>query len=69
MPHKRSQTIGYIRVSPRDQDSEKNKADILMLAHRRGLGQVQFIEEQASGKHPWRKRKIARLLAIIEAKL
>ena len=65
MPRKRSQTIGYLRVSTRDQNSEKNKADILMLAHRHGLGQVQFVEEQASGKLPWRKRQIANVLETL----
>ncbi|PON13922.1 resolvase [Candidatus Entotheonella serta] len=65
MPRKHSQTIGYLRVSTRDQDSEKNKDDILMLAHRQGLGPVQFVEEQASGKLPWHKRQIANVLETL----
>jgi Resolvase, N terminal domain. len=54
-----AQTIGYLRVSTADQDLEKNKADILALANHHNLGQVKFIEEKASGKISWRKRKIA----------
>lgn len=55
-------TIGYLRISTADQNLEKNKADILSFANTRNLGRVQFIEEQASGKMPWRKRKIAEIL-------
>ena len=55
-------TIAYLRVSTIDQDLEKNKADILKLANSLELGQVHFIEEKASGKITWRKRKIADVL-------
>ena len=54
--------IGYLRVSTDAQDLEKNRADILMLANKEGLGRVQFVEEKVSGKTPWRKRKIADVL-------
>jgi DNA invertase Pin-like site-specific DNA recombinase len=59
MPRK---TIGYLRVSTIDQDLEKNKADILFLANNKDLGKVVFVEEKASGKISWRKRKIATVL-------
>lgn len=59
MPRK---TIGYLRVSTLDQDLEKNKADILFLANNKDLGKVVFVEEKASGKISWRKRKIASVL-------
>ena len=49
-------TIAYLRVSTIDQDIEKNKAEILRLANDKDLGQVNFIEEKASGKISWRKR-------------
>lgn len=55
-------TIGYLRVSTNAQDLEKNRADILMLANKEGLGRVHFVEEKVSGKTPWRKRKIADVL-------
>ena len=39
-------TIGFIRVSTLDQDTEKNKLDILQFANTRKLGNVEFIEEK-----------------------
>ncbi len=56
------QTFAYLRVSKLDQDLEKNKADILKLAHDTHLGYVQFIEEKISGNVTWRKRQIAAIL-------
>jgi DNA invertase Pin-like site-specific DNA recombinase len=56
------QTFAYLRVSKVDQDLEKNKMDILKLAHEQRLGQVEFIEEKVSGKVSWRKRQIAQVL-------
>lgn len=51
-------TFSYLRVSTIDQDIEKNKADILKLAHDKQLGNVEFVEEKVSGKVNWKKRKI-----------
>ncbi|CAC5844696.1 hypothetical protein [uncultured Gammaproteobacteria bacterium] len=42
-------TTAYLRISTIDQDIEKNKADILKLAHEKQLGSVHFIEEKISG--------------------
>lgn len=56
------QTYAYLRVSKADQDLEKNKTDILKLAHEQKLGQVEFVEEKVSGKVSWRKRQIAQVL-------
>jgi DNA invertase Pin-like site-specific DNA recombinase len=61
-------TIGYLRVSTGVQDLDKNKADILRLANQEDLGRVQFVEEKASGKVTWRKRRIADLLETLQAK-
>lgn len=58
--------MGYLRVSTGEQELEKNKADILRLANSHDLGKVHFIEEQVSGKVPWRKRKIAYLLDSLQ---
>jgi len=55
-------TTAYLRVSTIDQDLEKNKADILLLANKLELGQVRWVEEKVSGTVPWRKRKIADIL-------
>lgn len=62
MAEKHTKTIGYLRVSTNDQDLGKNKADILLLANEKHLGQVLFIEETASGKISWRKRQIANVI-------
>lgn len=58
----KGQTFAYLRVSKLDQDMEKNKMDILKLAHAEQLGHVQFVEEKISGKVSWRKRQIANIL-------
>ena len=51
-------TTAYLRISTIDQDIEKNKADILKLAHEKQLGNVTFVEERISGTISWKKRKI-----------
>lgn len=56
-------TVGYIRVSTEDQCTEKNKADILMFAHKNGLGTVKFVEEKVSGKKSWKDRKICSVIS------
>jgi DNA invertase Pin-like site-specific DNA recombinase len=54
---------GYLRVSTIDQDTEKNKADILSFANSKGfLGQVEFVEEKISGLKSWKKRKLKDLV-------
>src|SRR6266853_3521007 len=63
-PHPR--TTAYLRVSTNDQDVEKNKADILLLAHRYALGHVHFVAETVSGRVPWRRRKIAQVLEDLQ---
>jgi DNA invertase Pin-like site-specific DNA recombinase len=62
MESKSFKTIAYLRVSTIDQDIEKNKASILHLANNKDLGKVYFVEEKASGKTPWRKRRIATII-------
>jgi DNA invertase Pin-like site-specific DNA recombinase len=48
-----------LRVSTSDQDLEKDKAGVLLLANGKGFGQVEFVEEKVSGyKTKWRDRKI-----------
>ena len=55
-------TIAYLRVSTLDQDIEKNKANILHFANHHDLGKAHFVEEIASGRTPWRARRIAQVL-------
>ena len=60
-------TVAYLRVSTLDQDIEKNQADILRFAHQHDLGKVHFVEEVASGRTPWRERRIAAVLEELQA--
>jgi DNA invertase Pin-like site-specific DNA recombinase len=67
MMHSTPRTVAYLRVSTQDQDVEKNKADILMLANCRDFGQVYFVEETVSGRVSWRQRQIAQILDDLQA--
>ena len=51
-------TIAYLRVSTIDQDTDKNKAEILKFANDKDFGKVIFVEEKVSGKKSWKDRKI-----------
>jgi DNA invertase Pin-like site-specific DNA recombinase len=60
--------VGYLRVSTVDQDTEKNKADVLKFANTKGfLGQVEFVEEKISGMKSWKKRKLKDLVDSMTA--
>lgn len=67
MIKKSARTTAYLRVSTHDQDIAKNKADILMLANQKNLGQVRFVEETVSGQVAWRRRRIAQVLDDLKA--
>ncbi len=67
MTHPPPRTVAYLRVSTSGQDVEKNTADILMLANRRDLGPVHFVEETVSGRISWRRRQIAQVLDDLQA--
>ncbi len=62
MSKNQPKTVGYLRVSTADQDLDKNKSDILVLANQKHLNQVEFVEEKTSGKISWRKRQIANII-------
>lgn len=55
-------TVGFIRVSTLDQDTEKNKLDMLQFANSHKLGNVEFVEEKVSGTKDYKKRKLGTLL-------
>ena len=55
-------TKDFIRVSTFDQDTEKNKLDILQFANIHKLGNIEFVEEKVSGTKDYRKRKLGALL-------
>ena len=58
-------TIGFLRVSTLDQDTEKNKLDILQFANSHKLGNVEFIEEKVSGTKDYKKRKLGAILGTM----
>lgn len=55
-------TKAFLRVSTMEQDTEKNKIDILQFANTHKLGNVEFVEEHISGKIDYKKRKLGALL-------
>ena len=58
----KNKTYAYLRVSTYEQDTEKNKADILKFANDRDFGKVHFVEEKVSGTKPWKERKIKAII-------
>lgn len=60
-------THAFIRVSTLEQDTEKNKIDILQFANRLKLGNVEFTEEQCSGRINYKERKLGALLESMQA--
>lgn len=55
-------TYAYLRVSTLEQNTEKNKLDVLKFANSKKLGNVEFIEEQISGKANFKNRQLGALL-------
>ena len=59
-------TFAYLRVSTIEQNTEKNKLDILQFANNKKLGNVEFVEEQISGRANFKDRKLGELLNIMK---
>lgn len=55
-------TFSYLRVSTVDQNTEKNKLEVLKFANEKKLGNVEFVEEQISGKSNFKNRQLGTLL-------
>ena len=55
-------TYAFLRVSTLEQDTEKNKIDILQFANGLKLGNLEFIEEHCSGKINYKERKLGSLI-------
>jgi DNA invertase Pin-like site-specific DNA recombinase len=53
-----ARTVAYLRVSTADQNTQKNKNEILLFSNDRKFGNVDFVEETVSGKKSWKERKI-----------
>lgn len=50
-------TFAYLRVSTLEQNTDKNKLDILKFAKDKKLGSIEFVEEQISGRANFKDRK------------
>ena len=59
-------TYAYLRVSTIDQNTEKNKMDVLKFVNDKKLGNVEFVEEQISGKSNFKNRQLGALLERME---
>jgi DNA invertase Pin-like site-specific DNA recombinase len=57
-----TKTVAYLRVSTADQNTEKNKKEILLFANDRKFGNVDFFEETVSGKKSWKEREIKKII-------
>jgi len=65
--HSKPRTVSYLRVSTAVQDTRKNKQGVRAYANSKDFGRVEFFEETVSGKVPWKKRKIKKLLDELQA--
>jgi len=54
--------FSYLRVSTSEQDTEKNKGNILRFANDKKLGHVEFIEETVTGTSNYKDRELGKLL-------
>lgn len=54
--------ICYLRVSTQDQNTEKNKNDVLQYCNGKGFVPISFVEETVSGTKPWRERKLFKIV-------
>ena len=55
-------TVAYLRVSTANQNTDKNKKEILFFANNRKFGNVDFVEETVSGKKSWKEREIKNII-------
>ena len=58
-------TFSYLCVSTIDQDTEKNKLEILQFANTKKLGNVEFTEEKITSKIHYKERTLGTLLATM----
>ena len=59
--------IGYLRVSTEKQNPENQREEIRRFSEEKSLAVNSWIVETASGKLPYRKRKLGRLLRKLKA--
>ncbi|WP_022846796.1 recombinase family protein [Desulfurobacterium sp. TC5-1] len=56
----------YIRISTNKQETENQRYEILKYANERKLGNIDFIEETASGRKSWKERQLGKLVERIQ---
>lgn len=56
----------YLRVSTIEQDTEKNKLEVLKFANDKKLGSVEFIEEKITGKLNFKNRELGVLISKLK---
>jgi DNA invertase Pin-like site-specific DNA recombinase len=59
-------TVGYLRVSTIDQNTEKFKTAILNFGNEQDFGKVDFVEEKVSGTTKWTDRKLGELIETLD---
>lgn len=57
----------YLRVSTDRQDVDNQKHGILEYANSKGLSNLQFVEDTASGRIKWRERQLGKMLGEMES--
>lgn len=65
LPTSTPKCVGYLWISPGDQDVEENKSSICQVAYEKAFAEVEFVEERISSKVSWRQRKIADVLETV----
>lgn len=59
-------TYAYLRVSTVEQDTEKNKLEVLKFANSNKLGNVEFVEEKITGKLNFKNRELGTLIEKLQ---
>ena len=58
---------GYIRVSTKEQDTDKQKFEIFNYAHYKGLKTDEIIEETISSKRSYKNRLLGQLSILLSS--
>ena len=59
-------SVAYLRVSTDRQDVDNQRHGILEYANSHGITDLTFVEDTASGKIKWRKRKLGEMLYSLQ---
>ena len=63
---KRYRTIAYLRAATTEDDFERYRDSVLNLVKEKEFGEVEWVEEFASGLGSWKERKVAQVLEELE---